>query len=135
MQSYKHCHIYNSIKSYYIHIHVHLCLLLLSMDLFVCHLLLRISLWSQWRYCVSSPVPVRYSFVYFSTIWPFTFLVELLQIILVYVTSFVVSVCLSFCLYLQKIPISHISHFNMITAVCHIRLILVRPRAPVTMTG
>ena len=52
MKSYKHCHMYISIKSYYIHIHVHLCVLLLSIDLCVYHLFLRISLWSQWRYCL-----------------------------------------------------------------------------------
>ena len=122
---------------HYIYNHVHVCLLLLSMSLYVCHLLVRISLWNQWRYCVSPPVIVLYPFVCLCTIWHFTFdeksdcgkinlvlfvisintiLVKLLQIIFGYVTNFVVYICLSLCLYLQKICISH---FHIVMAVSY----------------
>lgn len=122
---------------HYIHNHVHLCLLLLSMYLYVCQLFVRISLWNQWRYCESQPAPVLYPFVSLCTIWHFTFneksgcgkinlvlsvisiitiLVKLLQIIFGYVTNFVVYVCLSLCLYPQKICISH---FHIIMVVSH----------------
>ena len=103
-------------------------------------------------FCLST-WPGLYPFACLRTIRPFTFseksdctkinlvlsavsiitiLVKLLQMIFCYVTSFVVSVCLSLCPCLQK---TFISRLHIIMAVRHIHLILVRPRVPVTGAG
>ena len=122
---------YISIKSYHIHIHVHLCLLLSSMALFVCHLFLRylpVKVLSVKVLCRSTSL-LSICLLFYNLTFHFFSQTVADNFGLGYQFC---GVSLSLCLYLQKICIPL---FHIIMAVCHIRLILVRPRAPVTMTG